>query len=83
MKNFKQWLKAALIRGVRTFAQGILVYIGGDAVSVGKLVLGDIDWIAALSAGAMGFVLAILFALISLPEADQQQPVLIEPPDEE
>ena len=82
MKNFKQWLKAALIRGVRTFAQGILVYIGGDAVSVGKLVLGDIDWIAALSAGAMGFVLAILFALISLPEADQQ-PVMIEPPDEE
>lgn len=66
--NWKEWIKAALIRGVRTFAEGILVYIGGDAVKVGQLILSDINWIAALSAGAMGFVIAILLALAGLPE---------------
>ena len=63
MKNWKEWLQAAVIRGIRTFAEGVLVYIGGDAVNVGKLVLSDVNWLAALSAGAMGFVIAILLAL--------------------
>ena len=62
------WAKAAVIRGIRTFAEGVLVYIGGDAVNVGKLVLADINWLAALSAGAMGFIIAILLALAGLPE---------------
>ena len=80
MKNWKEWLQAAVIRGVRTFAEGVLVYIGGDAVNVGKLVLADVNWLAALSAGAMGFVIAILLALAGLPEV-QKDPV-IQPPDE-
>ena len=81
MKNWKEWLQAAVIRGIRTFAEGVLVYIGGDAVNVGKLVLSDVNWLAALSAGAMGFVIAILLALAGLPEV-QKDPV-IQPPDEE
>ena len=80
MKNWKEWLQAAVIRGIRTFAEGVLVYIGGDAVNVGKLVLSDVNWLAALSAGAMGFVIAILLALAGLPEV-QKDPV-IQPPDE-
>lgn len=80
MKNWKEWLQAAVIRGIRTFAEGVLVYIGGDAVNVGKLVLADVNWLAALSAGAMGFVIAILLALAGLPEV-QKDPV-IQPPDE-
>ena len=68
MKNFKEWAKAALIRGVRTFAEGILIYIGGDAVKVGQLILADVNWMAALSAGAVGFIVAILLALAGLPE---------------
>ena len=82
MNDFLTWLKAALIRGVRTFAEGILIYIGGDAVNVGHLVLADVNWLAALSAGAVGFIVAILLALAGLPEV-QKAPVLIEPPDEE
>ena len=74
MKNFWAWLKAALIRGVPTFAEGILIYIGGDAVNVGKLVLSDINWLAALSAGAVGFIVAILLALAGLPEVEQKPP---------
>ncbi len=81
MKNWKEWLQAAVIRGIRTFAEGVLVYIGGDAVNVGKLVLSDVNWLAALSAGAMGFVIAILLALAGLPEV-QIDPV-IQPPETE
>ena len=58
-----EWLKAALIRAVRTFAEAALAYIG-----TGALVLGDVNWIAVLSAGAFGFITAILMALTGLPE---------------
>ena len=73
MKNIREWTKAALIRGVRTFAEGILIYIGGDAVKVGQLILSDINWMAALSAGAVGFIVAILLALAGLPEVPKVQ----------
>ena len=60
---YKEWLKAALIRAIRTFAESALAYIG-----TGALVLGDVNWLAVLSAGAFGFVTAILLALTGLPE---------------
>lgn len=69
MVDWKAWLKAALIRAVRTFAEAIIAYIGTGAV-----VLGDVNWLAALSAGGFGFVTAILLALTGLPE--------VKPPDE-
>lgn len=62
----KEWFKAAGIRAVRTFAEAMIAYIGTGAV-----VLGDVNWIAALSAGGMGAVMAILIALAGLPELEQ------------
>lgn len=70
--DWLKWGKAALIRGIRTFAEGILIYIGGDAVNVGKLVLADVNWLAALSAGVFGFIIAILLALAGLPEVSSE-----------
>lgn len=61
--NWHEWLKAAGIRAVRTFAEAALAYIGTGAV-----VLGDVNWLAALSAGAFGAVTAMLLALAGLPE---------------
>lgn len=69
MINWKDWFKAAMIRAIRTFAEAALAYIGTGAV-----VLGDVNWLAALSAGAFGAVCAILLALAGLPE--------VKPPDE-
>jgi hypothetical protein len=69
MVHWKQWLKAALIRAIRTVAEAMIAYIGTGAV-----VLGDVNWLAALSAGAFGFVTAILLALTGLPE--------VKPPDD-
>lgn len=64
----KEFWKAALIRAIRTFAESALAYIGTGAV-----VLGDVNWLACLSAGAFGAVCAILLALAGLPE--------VKPPD--
>ena len=63
----RTWLKAALIRAVRTFAEAALAYIGTGAV-----VLGDVNWLGALSAGAIGAVTAIQLALAGLPEAEKE-----------
>ena len=67
MQNWKEWAKAAGIRAVRTFAEAMLAYIG-----TGAIVLGDVNWIAALSAGAFGAITAVLLALAGLPEVKQQ-----------
>lgn len=67
--DWKEWLLAALVRAIRTFAEAALAYIGTGAV-----VLGDVNWLAALSAGAFGFVTAILLALTGLPEVKKQPP---------
>ena len=75
MVNWKEWAKAALIRAIRTFAEAMLAYIG-----TGKLVLNEVNWLAALSAGAMGFVMAWLLALTGLPEVSKEES---KPPEEE
>lgn len=69
MTDWKNWFKAAGIRAVRTFAEAVLAYIG-----TGALVLGDVNWIAALSAGGLGAVTAILLALTGLPEVEKLKP---------
>ena len=61
--DWKKWAYAALIRAIRTFAEAALAYIG-----TGKIVLGEVNWLAALSAGGLGFVMAWLLALAGLPE---------------
>ena len=63
----KEWWKAALIRAIRTFAEGALSYIGTSAV-----LLGDVNWIGVASAGAFGFVTSFLLALAGLPEVDKK-----------
>ena len=43
-----------------------LAYIGTSAT-----VLGDVNWLGVLSAGAFGAVTAMLLALTGLPEAEE------------
>ena len=68
--DWKKWAEAALIRAIRTFAESALAYIG-----TGAIVLGDVNWLAALSAGGLGFVMAWLLALPGLPEVKPPEPV--------
>ena len=53
---------------VRTFAETALAYIG-----TGTAVPGDVNRLAALSAGGFGFVCAVLLALTGLPEAEEPE----------
>lgn len=67
MKNEKirKWLKAALIRGVRTVAQSALATIGTSAV------LGDVNWLMVFSAAALAGILSVLTSVVTgLPEAE-------------
>lgn len=59
----KIWLKAAAIRAVRSFAQGVLASIGTGAV------LTEINWLAALCTGALAALVSVLMSLAGLPEA--------------
>lgn len=67
MFTWEFW-KATLVRAIRTFAESMLAYIG-----TGAIVLNDVRWLEALSAGAMGFVIAVLLAVSTgIPEAPKK-----------
>lgn len=64
MTDLKQFVKAALVRALRTVGQSALATIGTAAV------LGDVDWLMVGSAAALAGLLSILTSLVSgLPEA--------------
>lgn len=65
MKNWKNWLKAAGIRALKTFAQTAAASIGVSAV------LSDVDWVAVASAALLAAILSLLTSLAGLPEVEQ------------
>jgi hypothetical protein len=62
-KNFKQWLKAAAVRAVKTMAQAAIAMIGTSAV------MADVDWKMVVSATVLSGILSVLTSLAGLPEA--------------
>ena len=63
------WLKAAGIRAIRTFAQTAAGMLGGDMVGVL-----DVNWAAVLSVAAMAAVVSLLTSVAGLPELEQKKP---------
>lgn len=60
---FKEWLKAAGIRAIKTVAQTAIASIGT------AMVLTDINWAYVLSASAVAGILSILTSIVTgLPE---------------
>ena len=62
----KLWLKAALVRAIKTMAQTAVALIGTGAVGIL-----DVDWIAVLSASALAGILSILTSIAGLPEVEK------------
>lgn len=60
--NWKEWLKAAGIRAIKTVAQTAIATIGTSAV------LGDVNWIMVVSASALAGILSLLTSIAGLPE---------------
>ena len=75
IEMWKTWLKAALIRAVKTFAQTAVSMIAVGAA------FSEIDWLRVISVSGVAFVLSMLTSLAGLPEVElaaKQQP-----PDED
>lgn len=63
MSNYwKNWLKAAGIRAVRTVAQTAVATIGTSAV------MGDVNWIMVASASVLSGILSLLTSVAGIPE---------------
>lgn len=63
----KDWLKAAGIRALKTFAQTAVATIGADVISP----IHQINWTYCLSIAATAAILSLLTSLAGLPEVDE------------
>lgn len=63
-RNWSEWLKAAIIRAVRTFAQTAI-----SMITIGQA-FAEINWTSVASVSGVAAVLSILTSLAGLPEVD-------------
>ena len=67
MSNFKNWIKAAGIRAIRTFFQTF-----ASLMTVGA-VLSEIDWVYVASASAVAGIYSIATSIAGLPELENTE----------
>lgn len=66
---FKRWVKAALIRAIKTVAQTAVALIGTNAIGITA-----VDWVAVASAAALAGIVSILTSIAGLPEVKEDEP---------
>ena len=68
--DLREFVRAAAIRALRTFAEGMLGVVGTTAVGITQ-----VDWLGAASVGATAAVISVLIAVATgLPEVDDEVP---------
>lgn len=65
--DFKEWLKAAGIRAIKTVAQTTIATIGTSAV------MGDVNWLMVGSSSLLAGILSILTSIAGLPEVEKKE----------
>ena len=65
-EHFSEWMKAAMIRAVKTMAQTAV-----GMITVGAA-LDEVKWIYVLSVSATAGILSILTSIAGLPEVELQ-----------
>ena len=63
--DYKQWLKAAGVRAVKTMAQTAVGLIGT------ALVISDVNWVVVVSGSVLAGVTSMLTSTAGLPELDE------------
>lgn len=63
----KAWVKASLIRAVRTVCQTAIATIGTSAV------MSAVDWKMVASASVLAGILSLLTSLAGLPEVENEE----------
>ena len=64
--DFKQWIKAAGIRALKTLAQAATAMIGTSAV------LDEVNWVMVGSASLLAGILSLLTSVAGLPEIKEE-----------
>ena len=65
MAYWKEWIKKAGIRAVKTMAQTALATIGTSAA------MGEVNWVLVGSASLLSGIVSLLTSLAGLPEVDK------------
>lgn len=60
-----KWLKAALVRAVKTIAQTAVATIGTS------MVISEVNWVMVASASVLAGVISILTSVAGLPEVEE------------
>lgn len=67
MRNWKQWIKKAGVRAIKTVAQTAVAMIGVSSV------MSDVNWIAVLSASVLSGILSLLTSVAGIPEEGEEE----------
>ena len=65
MRNWKNWIKAAAVRAIKTVAQTAVATIGTSAA------MGEVNWIMVGSASLLAGILSLLTSVAGLPEVTE------------
>ena len=76
INNFKEWIKSAGIRAIKTFAQTFVATIGTGAVC-----LGQVNWALVLSSAALAAILSLATSIAGLPEVKKLEESKVEEPE--
>lgn len=61
----KKWIKASLVRAIKTVSQTAIATIGTSAI------LSDVNWKIVISASILSGILSVLTSLAGLPEVNK------------
>lgn len=65
MRNWKNWIKCAGVRAIKTVAQTAVGVIGASAL------ISEVNWATVISAAALAGVVSLLTSVAGLPECKE------------
>lgn len=67
MRDWKEWLKYAGIRAIKTVAQTAIATIGTSAV------ISEVNWLVVGSSALLAGILSLLTSLAGIPEVPEEK----------